>query len=130
MPSAGVREQVAIVRANWRTGDAVIVNSGGTYSFAYYWPDQPTFVRAQLRSAVNFMVTYPDHPELVMVNGSAASTIGEALARARAAGGRIWIVFAHGTPSTVRRWTQEASRYGRIAHPGPRGRPFLVESSR
>jgi hypothetical protein len=38
MPSADVREQLAVVRANWRAGDAVIVNSGGTFPFAYYCP--------------------------------------------------------------------------------------------
>jgi hypothetical protein len=127
MLSAGVREQIAVVRADWRAGDAVVVNSGGTFPFAYYWPDRPTFVRPRLPTAVNFMVTYPDHPELVMVNGSAGSTVAPALARARAAGGRIWVVFAHGTPATVHRWSEEAARYGRIAHPGSRALPLLVE---
>jgi hypothetical protein len=127
MPSAGVREQLAVVRAHWRAGDAVVVNSGGTFPFAYYWPDRPTFVRTTAPTAVNFMVTYPDHPALVMVHSSAPGELAQAMARAHANGGRVWVVFAHGGPASVRRWTREAERYGRILHPGPKSRPFLVE---
>jgi hypothetical protein len=128
MPSANVREQLAVVRAHWRPDDAVVVNSGGTFSFAYYWPDRPTFVHTTENSAVNFMVTYPDRPALVMVNGfGAAAGIGPAMARAHANGGRIWVVFAHGGPATIRRWSEEATRYGRLAHPGTRAFPLLVQ---
>jgi hypothetical protein len=130
MPSANVREQLAIVRSHWRAGDAVVVNSAGTFPFAYYWPDRPTFVRSTGQTAVNFMVTYPDHPNLVMVNSSSVGGVVPAMARAHANGGRIWVVFAHGAPSTVRRWSAEAKRYGRIAHPGPRALPLLVEPPR
>jgi hypothetical protein len=76
------------------------------------------------------MVTYPDHPELVMVNGSNFGGVAPAMARAHAAGGRIWVIFAHGAPSTVRRWSAEAARYGRIDHPGPRSLPLLVRPAR
>jgi hypothetical protein len=126
MPSANVREQIAVVWAHWRAGDAIVVNSAGTFPFAYYWPDQPTFVHATQSTAVNFTVTYPDHPELVMVNGSNLGGFAPAMAKARAAGTRIWVIFAHGAPSTVRRWSVEAARYGRIEHPGPRALPLLV----
>jgi hypothetical protein len=126
MPSANVREQIAVVRAHWRAGDAIVVNSAGTFPFAYYWPDQPTFVRSNQSTAVNFMVTYPDHPELVMVNGSSLGGVAPAMARAHAAGARIWVIFAHGAPSSVRRWSAEAAKYGRIDHPGPRSLPLLV----
>jgi hypothetical protein len=124
MPSAGVREQLAVVRADWLPGDAVIVNSAGTFPFAYYWPQRPTFVRTTRPTAVNFMVTYPDHPNLVMVDGRTG--VVPALERARANGRRIWLVFAHGSPSTVHGWTEAASRYGSVAHPGPRALPLLV----
>ena len=130
MPSANVREQIAVVRAHWRSGDAIVVNSAGTFPFAYYWPDQPTFVRSNQSTAVNFMVTYPDHPELVMVNGSSLRGVAPAMARAHAAGARIWVIFAHGAPSTVRRWSAEAARYGHIEHPGPKALPLLVQPAR
>jgi hypothetical protein len=126
MPSANVREQLAVVQAHWRPDDAVVVNGGGTFSFAYYWPDRPTFVRTTENSAVNFMVTYPDHPALVMVHGGPAGIVA-AMARAHANGGRIWVVFAHGGPATIRRWSREAARHGRIAHPGPKAFPLLVQ---
>jgi hypothetical protein len=129
MLSAEVREQVAVVRAHWRAGDAVIVNSAGTFPFAYYWPDRPTFVRTLAPTAVNFMVTYPDHPGLVMVNASRAAAAA-AMARAHAVGGRIWVVFAHGSPTTFHQWSAEAARYGRITHPGSRTLPLLVEPVR
>src|SRR6266540_554659 len=129
MPSANVREQIAVVRAHWRPGDALVVNSAGTFPFAYYWPDQPTFVHTNQSTAVNFMVTYPDHPELVMVNGSRLG-VAPAMARAHAAGDRIWVIFAHGAPSTVRRWSAEAARYGHIEHPGPKALPLLVQPAR
>jgi hypothetical protein len=129
MLSAGVREQIAVIRANWRPGDAVVVNSAGSFPFAYYWPDRPTFVRTRFPTAVNFMVAYPDHPELVMVNGSGVAPVVLAMARAHAAGDRIWVVFAHGAPKTIRAWSAEAARYGRIAHPGPSALPLLVQPS-
>src|SRR6266542_4431437 len=129
MPSANVREQIAVVRAHWRPGDALVVNSAGTFPFAYYWPDQPTFVHTNQSTAVNFMVTYPDHPELVMVNGSRLG-VAPAMARAHAAGDRIWVIFAHSAPSTVRRWSAEAARYGHIEHPGPKALPLLVQPAR
>src|SRR6266536_360442 len=108
---------------------ALVVNSAGTFPFAYYWPDQPTFVHTNQSTAVNFMVTYPDHPELVMVNGSRLG-VAPAMARAHAAGARIWVIFAHGAPSTVRRWSAEAARYGHIEHPGPKALPLLVQPAR
>jgi hypothetical protein len=126
MPSARVREQLAVVRANWRAGDAVVVNSGGSFQFAYYWPQRPTFVRTTQDTAVNFMVTYPDHPNLVMVRGGGTTGVVPALRRARANGRRIWVVFAHGTPATVHGWTEAAAGFGRVAHPGPSALPLLV----
>ncbi len=130
MPSAGVREQLAVVRAHWRPGDAIVVNGAGAYAFAYYWPDRPTFVRTRLPTAVNFVATYPDHPELVVVNDSAIAAVVPAMARAHAAGRRTWVVFAHGGPSTIRAWTAEAVRYGEVIRPVPHHLPLLVEPAR
>jgi len=127
MLSARVREQLAVVAAGWRPGDAVVVNNAGTFAFAYYWPDRPTFVRTRLPTAVNFMVTYPDHPDLVMVNDGALPAVVPAMARAHAAGRRIWVVYAHGSPRSMHTWSVEAARYGRVTHPGPRTFPLLVQ---
>lgn len=130
MPSAHVREQLAVVEANWHEGDAVVVNSGGSFPFAYYWPQRPTFVRTTQDTALNFMVTYPDHPNLVMVRGGGTTGLVPALEQARANGGRIWVVFAHGSPATIRDWTRAAARFGRIAHPGTTSLPLLVRPPR
>ena len=130
MPSAGVREQLAVVRAHWRPGDAIVVNSAGAFAFAYYWPDRPTFIRSRLPTAVNFVATYPENPELVMVNDSAVAAVVPAMARAHAAGRRIWVVFAHGGPSTIRVWYAAAARYGQVIRPVPHHFPLLISPAR
>jgi 4-amino-4-deoxy-L-arabinose transferase-like glycosyltransferase len=129
--SGNVRQQLEVVRAAWRSGDAVVVNAAGTFAFAYYWPDRPTFVPTRVATAVNFMVTYPDHPELVMVNDfhNQEATVPSAMALADAAGERIWIVYAHGSPRSAGMWVRAAARYGRVTHPGPNRFPVLIVPS-
>ena len=126
-----VRQQLEVVRAGWRPGDAVVVNAAGTFAFAYYWPDRPTFVRTRVDTAVNFMVAYPDHPELVMVNDfhNQEATVPPAMDRAHAAGTRIWIVYAHGSPRSANLWVRAAARYGRVTHPSPKRFPVLIVPS-
>ena len=128
MPDADVREQIAVVRAGWHPGDAVVVAPSATFPFAYYWPEQPSFVPTRVGTAVNFMVAYPGHPELVMVDRAAELAAG--MAAAHAAGRRIWVILALGSPGSARAFAAEAARYGRLTHPRPRSGPLLVEPAR
>lgn len=95
IPGESVKDQVDGVLAQRRPGDAVLVTFAASFSFAYYWPDQPTFVPTTVNTAVTFMPTFPGRPDLVIVHqpGSVRAMVdglGQALARGR---GRVWVVF-------------------------------------
>jgi hypothetical protein len=58
IPGDDVSGQVADVLAHRQPGDAVVVGFAATFSFAYYWPDRPTFVPTTANTAVTFMPTF------------------------------------------------------------------------
>ena len=89
IPGESVRDQVAYVVDHRRPGDLVLVTFGASFSFAYYWPEDPTFVPAQADTAVNFMPAYPDRPHLVLVHRPEDTRA--ALDQAERSG-RVWIV--------------------------------------
>ena len=60
IPGEDVKAQLADVLARSRPGDAVLVTFAASFSFAYYWPDRPTFVPTTVNTAVSFMPTFPD----------------------------------------------------------------------
>jgi hypothetical protein len=68
IPGDDVSGQVADVLAHRQPGDAVVVGFAASFSFAYYWPDRPTFVPTTANTAVTFMPTFPEHPDLVLVH--------------------------------------------------------------
>jgi hypothetical protein len=96
MPGSSVRQQVDFVLANRQPGDVVVVGRGASFAFAYYWPQQPTFVRTRTGSAVLFQVEYPDRPDLVVTHVRAQADADAAIsqAEARTRSGRIWLVLA------------------------------------
>jgi hypothetical protein len=89
IPGESVKRQVAYVLEHRRPGDAVMVAYGASFSFAYYWPDRPTFVPTTVPTAVNFMPTYPGRPDLVLVHWRTDTRAG--LDRA-ARLGRFWVI--------------------------------------
>jgi hypothetical protein len=95
IPGESVKHQVADVLAQRRPGDAVLVTFGASYSFAYYWPDRPAFVPTTVRTAVTFMPTFPDRPELVLVHHPrSVKAMIDGLGRGLRLGrGRAWVVF-------------------------------------
>jgi hypothetical protein len=95
IPGESVKHQVADVLAQRRPGDAVLVTFAASFSFAYYWPDRPTFVPTTVRTAVTFMPTFPDRPELVVVhNPRSVKPMIDGLGRGLRLGrGRAWVVF-------------------------------------
>jgi hypothetical protein len=96
IPGEDVKAQVADVVARSRPGDAVLVTFTASFSFAYYWPDRPTFVPipATVPTAVGFMPAFPDRPELVLVHQPrSVRDMVEGLDRGLRLGrGRAWVV--------------------------------------
>jgi hypothetical protein len=94
IPGEDVKAQVADVLARSRPGDPVLVTFAATFSFAYYWPDRPTFVPTTVNTAVGFMPTFPGRPELLLVHQPRRpGAMVEGLERALRLGrGRAWVV--------------------------------------
>jgi hypothetical protein len=59
LPDADVHGVVRYVLDHREPGDVVVVSYHDSYSFAWYWPDRPVFVRTRAPTAVRFQVTYP-----------------------------------------------------------------------
>jgi hypothetical protein len=94
IPGEDVKAQVADVLARSRPGDPVLVTFAASFSFAYYWPDRPTFVPATVNTAVGFMPTFPGRPELLLVHQPRSPrAMVDGLERALRLGrGRTWVV--------------------------------------
>jgi hypothetical protein len=71
-----------------------VVGFAASFSIAYYWPDRPTFVPTTANTAVTFMPTFPEHPELVLVHRPrSARALVEALDLGMRLGrGRAWVI--------------------------------------
>lgn len=94
IPGERVKGQVADVLAHRRPGDAVLVTFAATFSFAYYWPDRPIFVPGVAETAITFMPTFPDQPDLVLVHrpGSARAMVEGLDQSMRLGHGRVWVI--------------------------------------
>ena len=118
IPGEDVKAQVADVLARNRPGDPVLVTFAATFSFAYYWPDRPTFVPTTVPTAVGFMPTFPGRPELVLVHQPrSARAMVEGLDRALRLGrGRALVVI--GSPDELRALRRRAEGVRFVARPG------------
>jgi len=118
IPGEDVKAQVADVLARSRPGDPVLVTFAATFSFAWYWPDRPTFVPATVPTAVGFMPTFPGRPELVLVHQPrSARAMVEGLDRALRLGrGRALVVT--GSPDELRALRRRAEGVRFVARPG------------
>jgi hypothetical protein len=118
IPGEDVKAQVADVVARSRPGDAVLVSFGASFSFAYYWPDRPTFVPTTVATGVRFMPTFPGRPELVLVHQPrSARAMAEGLERALRVGrGRAWVVA--GSPEELVKLRRRAEGVRLVARPG------------
>jgi hypothetical protein len=118
IPGDDVKAQVADVLARSRPGDAVLVTFAATFSFAYYWPDRPTFVPTTVNTAVSFMPTFPDRPELVLVHQPRSTrAMAEGLDRGMRLGrARVWVVT--GTPDELAALRRRAEGVRFVARPG------------
>jgi hypothetical protein len=120
IPGQDVKAQVADVLARSRPGDAVLVTFAATFSFAYYWPDRPTFVPtpATVPTAVGFIPTFPGRPQLVLVHQPhSARAMVEGLDRGLRLGqGRAWVVTGSPVELSALRRRAEGVRF--LAWPG------------
>ncbi len=114
IPDENVRGQIQLVLANRRFGDAVLVTSGASNAFGYYWPAPPTFIDRPTFGTVTFRVGYPDQPEIVVATGRVHDRDLEALSRVPAGARRVWIVVGHERLAT---WAHLAERLGRVVAP-------------
>jgi hypothetical protein len=89
IPGESVKRQVAYVLDHRRPGDVVLVTFGASFSFAYYWPDRPTFVPTTVPTAVDFMPEYPDRPDLLLVHWPKDTRFALAAAEQH---GRVWVI--------------------------------------
>ncbi|HYY79097.1 MAG TPA: hypothetical protein VFD04_07935 [Actinomycetes bacterium] len=120
MPRTTVRQQVAYVLAHRRPGDTVLVGWAATYTFAWYWPERPTFGPTAAPTAVRFQPDYPGRPELVLDHWRSVEAVDaavrEAAARSRSGSGsgRVWLVLAEAGDSNPA-WGRAAAREGSFA---------------
>jgi Dolichyl-phosphate-mannose-protein mannosyltransferase len=97
LPPSTLRQQVEHVLAHRQPGDVVVVGWAASFTFAYYWPERPSFAPTTISTAVLFQVEYPDRPDLILIRRTKRpdlvfGAVREAAARTRS--GRVWLVAA------------------------------------
>jgi hypothetical protein len=125
MPPSGLRQQVSYLLANRRPGDVVVVGAAASFTFAYYWPERPTFAPSSVPTAVLFQVEYPGRHDLVLLRRRKRPDLMLAALRqaaVRSRSGRIWVVLAE-AGDRDRAWWEAMRRVGRVAR---RPLPTLV----
>jgi hypothetical protein len=98
LPAEDVRSQVAYLDTQFRSGDAVIVDSSATYAFAYYTHGAKVGFRHTNLAAVGFQPTFPQEPWVITMPDRQPADVAAALATATdmvRPGARIWIVRSH-----------------------------------
>jgi hypothetical protein len=113
IPNENVRGQVALVRAERRFGDVVVVSGGAAYAFGYYWTSPPTFVNRPAFGTVTFQVAYPDLPDVVITKDRDLASAMEALSQVPKGARRVWIIVGH----ELLPWEQLASGLGHVVTP-------------
>jgi hypothetical protein len=118
MPTANVREQVQYVLAHRRPGDVVVVNHGAQFGFAYYWPEQPSFLPTDGTTAVCFRIDYPDRRDVVVAHRKDPVVMTRAIDRALSSDPhRIWVVLGYASPAGLAEWRGYAARAGTVSLP-------------
>jgi hypothetical protein len=97
LPPSTLRQQVEYVLAHRQPGDVIVVGWAATFTFAYYWPEQPTFAPTTISTAVLFQVEYPDRPDLILIRRTKRPDLVFGAVRraaARSSSGRVWLLAA------------------------------------
>jgi hypothetical protein len=122
IPRELIPEQVRRIQAARRPGDVVVVAAYASWQYAYYAPDQPTFVGVPPAwTSIHFTVAYPGRGDVLVVDGLDDAAIQRTLAKAAARSRRIWIVLGHSEPGRGEeaRLEQAARLTGRLTKLGP-----------
>jgi hypothetical protein len=93
-PPEDVQGVVGHILAWRQPGDTVVVSSLDAYPFAWYWPDQPTFVPTRASSTITFQVTYPKG-EVVVARWRDAASVEDALEQLGPGPRCVWLVAEH-----------------------------------
>jgi hypothetical protein len=109
-----VRGQIQLVLSGRRFGDVIVVSSGASNAFGYYWPAPPTLVDKPTFGTVTFQVSYPHEPDVVVATGRDRDSDLDALSRVPAGARRVWIVVGHERLET---WARLGERLGRVVAP-------------
>jgi hypothetical protein len=111
LPAEDFRTVVGHVLARRQPGDAVIASSLDGYPFAWYWPDQPSFVLTRAPTAVRFQVEYP-LGGVIVARWSDAASVDDALGQVRVGTRRVWLVVVHTTAGERTRWLKRLADLG------------------
>ena len=96
-PATSIGKQVRYVLGHRQPGDAIVVGWAASFSFAYYWPEQPRFSPATNGSAVLFQVDPPVGSKVVLTRRWRDQALADRTLRegaARATSHRVWLVLA------------------------------------
>jgi hypothetical protein len=108
IPNELAREQSQYVAAHRTANDVVLVNSSGSYGFAYYWPDGVT-TRADNSVGQGYTVE-AKNLDAVYAQGRTDETVLDALRqavgrwRAEPGGSRLFIVRSHLSAGELQAW--------------------------
>jgi hypothetical protein len=111
LPAEDVHAAVEYILDRRQPGDVVIASYLDAYPFAWYWPDQPSFVPTRAPTAVRFQVEYPPGG-VIVARWSDAAAIDEALGQLAARTRRVWLVVVHATAGQRTRWLRRLAKLG------------------
>jgi hypothetical protein len=114
LPDADVRQVVRYLLDHRQPDDMIVVSYHDSYSFAWYWPDRPVFVRTRAPTAVRFQVTYPPGGPVVARYIDDAA-LDDALGQVRPGTRRVWLLFEHYTTDQRARWLARLTKLGASA---------------
>jgi hypothetical protein len=109
VPREDVRTQTAYVAHQMQPKDIVVVNSSGSYGFAYYWPRDP--VSASKNATAQGFVMEVHNPNVILARNRSAIAVLATLRKAinmqrqSGSGSRVFIVLTHVLPAEQSAWS-------------------------
>lgn len=124
IPVEDVRTQARYVAAHRQPQDVVLVNLSSNWGFAYYWSLDEPGRRPSDVVTQNYIVDYPASARIVIASGRTLapieSALSDAVARAKQAHGRVWLVRTHLLDPEGQYWSRAlaADHLGVVPVPG------------
>jgi hypothetical protein len=121
IPAEEIASRTTFVAGHAAPDDGIVVNSSGSWGFAFYWPVGLPSRRAATVPP-DYQAYFPDQPRIVVARNRTAAgveaALDEALARTRQrAGTRIWLVRTHVIGPEQEAWNAALRRKGLTATP-------------